>query len=61
MADMTKEGAFPYQAIPLGRGGTDEEMAGTLLYMASEAGAYNAGYIHMVDGGRISVQPGATY
>lgn len=59
--DMTVEGALPKTMQPLGRAGSDEEMAGTVLYFASEAGAYCSGTIHVVDGGRLGVQPGATY
>jgi NAD(P)-dependent dehydrogenase (short-subunit alcohol dehydrogenase family) len=46
---------------PMGRVGKDAEMAGTVLYYASEAGAYCSGSVHVIDGGRLSVQPGATY
>ncbi|KAK3314221.1 hypothetical protein B0H66DRAFT_577900 [Apodospora peruviana] len=46
--------------IPAKRFGTDEEMAGTLLYLASRAGAYCNGSAHVVDGGRLAVMP-STY
>lgn len=59
--DMTVEGALPKTMQPLERAGRDEEMAGTTLYFASEAGAYCSGTIHLIDGGRLGLQPGATY
>lgn len=46
--------------IPARRTGGDEEMAGNILYMASRAGAYCNGYVHVADGGRFSIM-GATY
>lgn len=51
--DIAIEGALPKSLLPLGRGGRDEEMAGTVLYFASEAGGYCSGAIHIVDGGRL--------
>ena len=59
--DMTVEGALPKDVQPLGRAGREEEMGGTVLYFASEAGAYCSGTIHLVDGGRLGLMPGATY
>jgi NAD(P)-dependent dehydrogenase (short-subunit alcohol dehydrogenase family) len=41
--------------IPTRRFGGDEEMAGTLLYLASRAGAYCNGSVLMMDGGRLGV------
>ncbi|KAF4628183.1 hypothetical protein G7Y89_g9968 [Cudoniella acicularis] len=38
--DLTAEGALPVEMQPLRRAGRDEEMAGTILYLASQAGAY---------------------
>lgn len=37
---------------------TEEEMGGTILYMASRAGGYLNGTILMLDGGRLNVIPG---
>ena len=37
--DMTIEGALPQTMQPLGRAGREEEMGGTVLCYASEAGA----------------------
>ncbi|KAK5150594.1 hypothetical protein LTR04_006784 [Oleoguttula sp. CCFEE 6159] len=58
--DMTKEGAFEKSFIPAGRTGSEEDMAGTILYLASRAGAYLNGTIVVIDGGRLSLLP-ATY
>jgi NAD(P)-dependent dehydrogenase (short-subunit alcohol dehydrogenase family) len=53
--DATKEGAFPTSFIPNERTGDGQDMAGTLLYMASRAGSYLNGSIILVDGGRSGV------
>ena len=58
---MTVEGVMEKTMQPLGRAGRDEEMAGTVLYFASEAGGYCSGTIHVIDGGRLGIQPGANY
>ena len=59
--DITLDDSMPTTLIPLGRGGREDEYAGTVLYFASEAGAYCSGSIHVIDGGRLGIQPGATY
>lgn len=46
--------------IPAKRFGADEDMAGTILYLASRAGAYCNGMVLTPDGGRMSMGP-ATY
>lgn len=51
---------FPKERIPAGRLGTPEDMAGTVLYLTSRAGAYCNGVVVVTDGGRISVAM-ATY
>ncbi|KAL3460583.1 NAD(P)-binding protein [Aspergillus heterothallicus] len=51
--EITKEGTFPVELIPLQRAGTDEEMAGTILYLASKAGGYVNGHVLVVDGGNM--------
>ncbi|KAI1085497.1 short chain dehydrogenase [Whalleya microplaca] len=43
--------------IPARRYGTDEEMAGSILYLASRAGAFCNGLILLPDGGKISTMP----
>ncbi|KAK1766657.1 NAD(P)-binding protein [Phialemonium atrogriseum] len=41
--------------IPARRFGGDEEMAGTILYLASRAGSYCNGLVLLIDGGRSAV------
>lgn len=50
-------GAFPKTMIPMGRMGSEQDMAGTLLYLASRAGAYTNGDIIVLDGGRLGTFP----
>lgn len=59
--NVTTEDSLPRTLQPLGRAGREEEMAGAILYFASEAGGYCSGSIHVLDGGRLGIQPGATY
>ncbi|KAF8177026.1 hypothetical protein BJ912DRAFT_857101 [Pholiota molesta] len=40
-------------SVPLRRTGTQEDMAGTILFLASRAGAYVNGAVWLVDGGRV--------
>jgi NAD(P)-dependent dehydrogenase (short-subunit alcohol dehydrogenase family) len=57
--DGTKEGAFPKNFIPLQKTGDEQDMAGTILYLASRAGAYLNGLILVIDGGRLTLLPGS--
>ena len=41
--------------IPARRFGTEEEMAGSILYLVSRAGAYCNGQILLCDGGRVAM------
>ncbi len=49
--DATKQ-AY-YDAIPLKRGGTPDEVAGVCLFLASDAAAYITGQVIRVDGGML--------
>ena len=55
-APIIGDGKFDTNALPMGRIGNVQEMAGTILYLASRAGGYCDGLIVVVDGGRISRQ-----
>ena len=59
-APIIGDGIFPKEKIPAERSGTEEDMAGCILYMTSRAGAYCNGNVIVTDGGRLSVMP-ATY
>ncbi|KAK3897657.1 hypothetical protein C8A05DRAFT_19614 [Staphylotrichum tortipilum] len=53
--DPSKEAFDDPRFQPSRRFGGDEEMAGSLLYLASRSGAYCNGSVLMADGGRLSV------
>lgn len=54
------ETKFPVNQIPHGKPGQYEDMAGLILYLVGESGAYVNGNVQVLDGGRLSVMP-ATY
>jgi NAD(P)-dependent dehydrogenase (short-subunit alcohol dehydrogenase family) len=56
-AGIIGDGNFTRDQIPLERVGTEEDMAGVILFMASRAGAYCTGNVMVVDGGRMSLMP----
>lgn len=60
--DVNGSGVIPVDknAVPLGRTGDEKDMAGTLLWMVSRAGAYCNGNVVVIDGGRLGVMP-STY
>lgn len=43
--------------IPAGRVGSEDDMGGTLLYMASRAGSFLNGCVIVLDGGRLGIVP----
>lgn len=51
---------MPKALVPAQRIGAEEEMAGTILYLASKAGGYCNGSVVLVDGGVLSIHP-STY
>ena len=53
-------GKIPTSLIPRQEPGTAEDMAGTILFLTSKAGANLNGNVLVTDGGRLSVLP-ATY
>lgn len=57
--DPGKESYDDPKFLPSRRFGGDEEMGGTVLYLASRPGAYCNGMVLMVDGGRLSVMLGS--
>ncbi|KAL8805279.1 MAG: hypothetical protein Q9182_002047 [Xanthomendoza sp. 2 TL-2023] len=56
-APIIGTGVFPKEKIPAERVGSEEDMAGSILYMTSRAGAYLNGNVIITDGGRLSVTP----
>ncbi|KAI1354896.1 short chain dehydrogenase [Xylaria sp. FL0043] len=58
--DPEAEGLDHPNFMPARRFGTEEEIAGTILYLASKAGAYCNGTVFTFDGGRLAVVP-STY
>ncbi|KAI0141157.1 NAD(P)-binding protein [Hypoxylon sp. NC0597] len=53
--DPSKETLDDFEFIPSRRFGTEEDMGGTVLYLASRAGSYCNGLILVNDGGRLAV------
>ncbi|GIJ99846.1 hypothetical protein Aspvir_003854 [Aspergillus viridinutans] len=51
------DGSFPRERIPLTRGGSEEDIAGLILWLASASGGYINGSIIVTDGGRTAVHP----
>ncbi|QSZ36120.1 hypothetical protein DSL72_007245 [Monilinia vaccinii-corymbosi] len=59
-AGIIGSGVFTRDQIPLKRVGTEEDMAGCTLFLASKAGAYCTSALIVIDGGRLSIMP-STY
>ncbi len=62
LIDMWKKpdgtpGPVPTSVVPLGRIGSAQELGGTVLYLASPAGAYTNGTLILVDGAIVSSRP----
>jgi NAD(P)-dependent dehydrogenase (short-subunit alcohol dehydrogenase family) len=53
-----EEGSVSAKIIPVTRVGVEDDMKGTVLFVASRAGAYLNGNITVLDGGRLSQFPG---
>lgn len=53
--EIWEEGGVRRENIPAERTGTEEDMAGTVLYLASRAGAFTNGSIVLLDGGKLAV------
>lgn len=53
--DLGTEPVTDSQFIPVRRFGGEEEMGGTVLYLASRAGSFNNGLVLLNDGGRAAV------
>ncbi|KAI1781342.1 short chain dehydrogenase [Hypoxylon cercidicola] len=58
--DPSKEDVTDLRFIPARKFGGEEEMAGSVLYLASLAGSFCNGFILVNDGGKLSTMP-ATY
>ncbi|KAL8646518.1 MAG: hypothetical protein Q9210_006099 [Variospora velana] len=58
-APIIGTGVTTKDKIPAERVGSNEDMAGCILYMASRAGAYLNGSVIVTDGGRLSIMPSA--
>lgn len=43
--------------VPAGRLGTEEDISGVILYLASHAGGYCNGSVMVIDGGRLGIMP----
>ncbi|RFU24709.1 hypothetical protein B7463_g11625, partial [Scytalidium lignicola] len=56
-AGIIGDGVMPKEKVPLERVGTEEDMAGAILFLSSRAGAYLSGNVLVIDGGRLSIFP----
>ncbi|TKA71928.1 hypothetical protein B0A55_07922 [Friedmanniomyces simplex] len=51
-------GVMPRELVPRRRMGTEDEMAGTILYLVSRAGGYSNGNVMVIDGGFLANHAG---
>ena len=51
-------GVMPRTLVPAQRMGAADELAGTVLYLASKAGGYTNGNISLIDGGFLANHAG---
>lgn len=56
--DPGEEGSIDAKIIPATRTGVESDMVGTVMWIASRAGAYLNGNVTVLDGGRVSQLPG---
>lgn len=56
-SDSGEQESLPAEMIPMQRMGDDQDMAGTILYLASRAGGYCNGVTVTTDGGRLGTFP----
>lgn len=49
--------SMPRHVIPLGRGGSEQDISGLLLFMTSVSGGFLNGSIIVTDGGRLGIVP----
>ncbi|KAI0898833.1 NAD(P)-binding protein [Annulohypoxylon nitens] len=54
---LARVGGLGKDQIPLERPGDEKDLGGTILYLASRAGAYNNGTVIVTDGGRLTTFP----
>jgi NAD(P)-dependent dehydrogenase (short-subunit alcohol dehydrogenase family) len=52
-------GVMPKSIVPQQRMGNNEEFAGTILYLASQAGGYCNGNVTVIDGGYLQNHAGS--
>ena len=57
---LSEEGVFSRSYQPAERAGSEEDVAGLMMYMTSRAGAFVSGSVMLVDGGKLAIMP-ATY
>ena len=59
-APIIEKRGMTIDRIPEERAGSEQDMAGAILYLTSRAGGYCNGNVLVTDGGRLSLMP-STY